>query len=1239
MIPSEILKILASRYRISKTELAVLSLAMDGKPMDAIAQELGINSSAVRKRLGEVYKKFHITGSGPGKLAKLQQILIAAYQQEIGMPEAGEPPVEAQKSPTAHFLALASAEPDISALSSPNRLAADPSWQDLFDAESFYGRETELAMLEQWIVGEPGLLRLGTSGCRLVLLLGMGGIGKTSLSLKLAHRIGDHFDSVVWRSLEGTPPLSTLLAELLQELGVAQADMPASTAERLTHFLKRLNQSRCLVILDGAEALLRSDDLAGHYQAEYEDYGEFFKWVGTRPHRSCLVITSGEKPKDFTMLESHKVRVLQLGGLKEAEGQEILQEKGIQLESDQAWQRIVKLYDGNPLALKIVSATIQDLFGGSVTEFLRQGTTVFGDIRALLDQQFERLSILERDVMFWLAVNHEPVSLKTLRSDLVPLPSHPRLLEALESLGWRSLINQEKALFSLQQVVRDYTIDRLINQICEEIKTGQIRRLNSHALLKAQAKDYVRENQIRNLLQPLRDKLLAAWDNEQAIAAQLMKLLATLRELTPLKPGYAAGNVLNLLWQMGIEVTDYDFSRLTVRQAYLQEMNLHRVNFAGADLSQSVFAEALGSILAIAFSPDGRLLAAGDTDFKIHLWDRVTGESKATWQGHEDWIRSVAFSPDGRFLASGSEDRTVRLWEIETGQCCKTLYGHEGWVRSVVFSPKGQLLASSSNDYTIRLWDTDSGDCLKQLDGHLKSVRSLAFSPDGSLLASGSSDRTVRLWQVATGDCVQVLGGHTRGVRSVAFSPNGDRIVSGGSDRLIQLWDVTTGKAVQTLSGHRGWVWSVSFSPDGQVLASGSEDRTVRLWDTKTGTCLRTLQGHSSWVRSIAFSPEGRTIASGSDDQTVRLWDAKTGQRLRTLQGYARGIRTVAFSPDHRALASGGEDHRVRLWNLETGQCFATLNGHTSRIWSVAFSPGTNQPASCNVPYQPGLGLLLASGSEDQTVRLWDVWTGQCLKILQGHRDGIHSVAFSPTGERLASGSSDATIRLWDVLTGQCLQVLTGHDAWVWSIAFSPDGHYLASGGGDMTVRLWDLATNQCIRVMQGHTHWIPSVAFSPDGKIVASSSIGRTVRLWDMETGDLLKTLKGYSKGARSVSFSPDNQRLASGGDDQIVRLWDVNSGQCLQVLQGHTSRVRSVAFSQDGELLASGSNDEAIKLWDVQTGTELKTLKIDRPYEGMNITGVINLTPAQKTTLISLGAIDQRVGLINWEFGLNQP
>ena len=1074
-------------------------------------------------------------------------------------------------------------------------------WGEAIDVSIFYGRTEELHKLRQWLLHDR---------CRLVALLGMGGMGKTALSVKLAEQVRGEFEYVIWRSLRNAPPVEEILANLIQFLSNHQeieAALPKDIEGRVSRLIDYLRASRCLLILDNVETILQSGDSsdgtsfssrAGHYRKGYEGYGELFKRVGETRHQSCLVLTSREKPKEFALLEGETlpVRSVQLRGLLEKEGQEILRTKGLFSGSESDCKILIERYAGNPLALKIVATTIQELFAGNISEFLAQGTAIFDDIRELLDRQFERLSALEKSIMYWLAINREPVSLSELQDDIVPAVSTSKLLEALGSLGRRCLIDKATlshktlATYTQQPVVMEYITQHFIEVVGEEISHEKLTLFTTHAFIKARANDYIRESQIRVLLEPIAARIRINFGSITTIQTKLNQLLSKLREQLPCLSGYAAGNIINLFCHFQINLANYDFSNLTIWQAYLQGINLHHVNFAGSDLSKTVFTQTLGSILSVAFSPDGKLLATSDADGEFRLWQVANGQEIFTCKESNHWIWSVTFSPDGQTLATSSEDQTVKLWNVSTGECLKTLQGHSHWVWSAAFSPDGQIIASGSEDQTVKLWDVSTGECLNTLQGHKGGVCAVAFSP--------------------------ILSDEGR---------LGGILASCGVDNVVKLWDVSTGNCMSTLQGHSNRVWSVAFSPDGKTLATGGDDQTIKLWDVTTGSCARTLQRHSSRVWSVAFSPDGQTLASSSDDQTVCFWDVTSDRCLKTLQGYTNWVWSVAFSPRSQRLASGSEDQAVRLWDISTGQCLQTLRGHTSRIWSVAFSPD---------------GQTLASGGDDQSVRVWNIWNGKCLKTLQGHTRQVRLVAFSPDGKILASGSGDQTIRCWDVRTGQCLHVLRGHTSWIFSVAFSSDseavatlgasGQTLASGSDDRTVRLWDISTGQCLNTFQGHTRVVFSVAFSPDNCVIASGSDDRTVRLWNSTTGQCLKTFEGHASRVLSVAFSPDGTKIASSSSDQTVKLWDIATGECLQTLQGHLKSVQSIAFSPDTRvysnqpLLASGSEDETIKLWDIHTGDCLKTLRADRLYEGMNITNVTGLTAASIAALQALGAVE---------------
>jgi WD40 repeat protein len=292
-----------------------------------------------------------------------------------------------------------------------------------------------------------------------------------------------------------------------------------------------------------------------------------------------------------------------------------------------------------------------------------------------------------------------------------------------------------------------------------------------------------------------------------------------------------------------------------------------------------------GRVYSVAFSPDGSMLASGcdqgvtpDGSLvkggrRVRLWDVASQTCTAALTGPEGAASAVAFAPDGSMLASGNSDQPVRIWRL-TGRFRRgpiTLTGDTD-VISVAFSPDGAMLATGNCHKTARVWDVTTRACMATLTGHGGWVHSVAFSPDGAMLATGSGDHTIRQWDVTDRACIVTLTGHSEIVREVTFSPDGATLATGSVDKTIRLWDVATRTCITVLTDGFTPVFCVAFSPDGALLASGGPDGTVRLWDVTTRACIATLPGHAKAVTSVAFSPDGSTLASGSHDKTVRLW-------------------------------------------------------------------------------------------------------------------------------------------------------------------------------------------------------------------------------------------------------------------------------------------------------------------------------------------------------------------------------
>ncbi|MFE6691870.1 hypothetical protein ACFVFQ_36050 [Streptomyces sp. NPDC057743] len=571
-----------------------------------------------------------------------------------------------------------------------------------------------------------------------------------------------------------------------------------------------------------------------------------------------------------------------------------------------------------------------------------------------------------------------------------------------------------------------------------------------------------------------------------------------------------------------------------------------------------------GAVDAVAFSPDGRVLATGSNDHTVKLWAPATHRLLATLPGHTDAVNGLAISPDGRTLATASNDHSVKLWDLSSRRTTATLLGHANTVTAVAFSPDGRTLASASSDHTVRLWDVASHRVRATLTGHKAAVNAVAFSPDGRALATSSSDRTTRLWDTTTHKTTATLTGHTDAVTGVAFSPDGRALATSSDDHTARLWDAATHRQTATLTGHSGKVEGVAFAPDGRTLATASNDHTVRLWDPAAHTTTGVLSTNST-VFAVAFAPDGRTLAGAETDYKAHLWDVRDQRQTGVLNGRAGVVTTTAFASTGRRRATFDQGDAVAQW---------------TRGGRPALTPGTD-PAQV-VASTPD-GRTLATADADHTVRVWDLTAGKPTAALPQPPGSVRALALSADARYVAAVGADDTARLWDTTTRRRTATLTGIPGPVSALALSADGRLLATAGSDGTARLWDTATRRRLATLTGHTNTVNALAFSPDDRTLGSVSMDHTARLWEVPSGHPEGTLAGHTNSVYGLAFSPDGRTLVTTAADHTARLWDVRSQRPAGVLTGSTIPLTGAWFSPDGRTLATVNSDRTAHLWDI--------------------------------------------------------
>lgn len=679
-----------------------------------------------------------------------------------------------------------------------------------------------------------------------------------------------------------------------------------------------------------------------------------------------------------------------------------------------------------------------------------------------------------------------------------------------------------------------------------------------------------------------------------------------------------------------------------------------------------------GKINDVEYSPDGNQRAIASS-IGVWIYDTHTGEELAFLTGHIGSVLAIAYSPDSLTLASGSEDKTIHFWDTHTGTHKFTLRKHKESITALAFSPDGSTLISGSADGTVHVWDAHTGDykstLLKYKDaeygyplsGH---VTALAFSPDGSMFVTKSEGGTnefgnrskdggtIHFWESETrfgqNQCLATRRGN---FTALSFNSDGNMFATASGNGIIEL---RNGVSVQSIDENKvtlkqysdeqkSEIHTLVFSPDSRILVGGSEAGPINVWDTNTQQHITTLKGHSTVVSSVGFSPDGATLISEDEDGTIRLWDTHIGQSETIFTEHLARIRSIKFSPDGQTLMSShgyrsdDSDHRdqssdndtLHLWDVGTGIRKATFTAHSYCVDIAEFSPDSS---------------TLAIWSKTGALELWDV--GTCLpKITFAEKvEEVTSIIFSPDGRVLVSRNNNSTV-IWDVKTGK-RKVTLAEDGMgpVKSVHLSPDNRTIISISEDETnrypsnerdvVQLWDVETGErkVISTEDGKQEVKPIFLSSDNRTLISVSRYKSTgergyskengiIHFWDVETINRKISFTDEKLGnVKSVLLSSDNRTLISVSRDKsdryrssneydTIRLWDVETGTCKAILTEKPINVESAILSSDTCILAILDERNTIYVWNVETGKQKRTLKEDGIIESIQL-GSDNLT-----------------------------
>lgn len=1147
------------------------------------------------------------------------------------------------------------------------------------EVTDFWGRAEALTTLTQWITGAG----LEDGPCRLVLLWGLPGVGKTALAGQIIHRLGPQMDRCGYVDLADYPDDEALLSALADWL--TPGERPPLESTNIDPILDGLGQQRCLLVVDGLETRFAPQQLAGRYQPGTETLQHLLQRWATQSHASCVVVISREPPADRFQWLGPRARGYGLSDLSAAETQTLLQQRGVSLitpdQGQQFWQR----YGGNPLLLRRLATTLHTVYQGQIAPFLTQppqAEFLGHPWLALL----QRLTAEEAALLFWLTLARIPASLAQLQT---AMPSYPGPA-VVQSLVDRGLCQVQALLTSppgaaplwppatsppsvqpaekeatpsvpastdtqigLPPLVQRLVEPHLLDLLATELLAGEFLWLQRLPLVMMTAPESVQTEQRAALIEPLAQRLRQHVPTN--LAQTCYQRLQTLRQQHRGQPGFGAANWLQLCQALGVSVSGVDFSELALWQADLRQVCVQGANLSQVQFRQTAFATALGRSPRVAFCPvenlshrhldpmqaDDPLMITGDQEGRLLLWSVGWGQLVQTLDdGVALAIEALALSSDGDTLAIGNGTGQIWLWPLGSRIRSDALPGHGAAVRALAFSGDGTWLASGDERGELRLWEVASGRCWACWTQHQGSIHSLAFSTAGDRLISSGDDQTTCLWDLSQGKLITAFQAPApASVRTAGFLPdpnNPDRpalpFAAGYDDHGLVLWDVQTGRPCWLLATDVCPLPALALSPDGQYLACSRPDFSVVVWDIPSRALCYRLPPADAPVWWISFSPDGRYLVTGSDYQ-IHLWQAATGAEFRRFLGQAHPVTHLAISIEANQVLTGHNDHQLRLWPLPTHPYSpTTLADLSDPLQAVALSPDGRWCASAG-----------------QAIHLWDSATGQRPWI--AHYPA-QCLAFSPDGQWLASAEHSA-LHLWSVKSGQRVRQWPNVDAppsaLIWGNVSGEDSapsthtrltnpHVdsakldsaslnqvsLISGHRDGTITLWPLRDGQEPRHLNGHQRPVHSLAVSPDGTTLISSSHDGTVCWWDLAQGcSLGDWTPPDGHWIHSVAFDPSGTALAATSHGMEVVLWHPQTHQRRHILRGHRQPIWAAIFSPDGTRLATASHNSDILIWEVDLGRKSHQLQPDRPYAGVNLQGATGLSAAELAVLKSLGAL----------------
>lgn len=1109
-------------------------------------------------------------------------------------------------------------------------------WQlfGMLTPKSFYGRNEQIAKIRRLVISErvkcvilhavPGC---GKSTLASIFLLGTEGDSKINTDLMNAYSKGvlEHFKHVLWWRLTDAPLLKELIKTIYKIINKKNnKSIAENTVVACQQLLDDLGKNKILIVLDNFETLL---DDNGDWRSGFENYEIFLRSVcESKFDRVSLLITTREFPKIINELNYHSrsSQIIQLEGLdSDSFKNAILCESQLKSATD-TWKWISERYRGNPLAARILSTYIAEMYDSNIDNFRRNEPDMVPEFSELLEYHFNRLTPYEKEIAYWLAVNREPVEIEVLKSDLLTFESKTKVTSSLKKLCTRIPIESSQKYYTLQPVLLDFISLRICNKmgnmyacgsneinnylsrllkddISKEFKNGEFGLFDRICLVKGSSPEHIRMAQKRTLIFPLLESFNAHSGSKEITLMFLREIVDRYRHLSNGRRSYIGTNIATLIMSSEGKLENEDFSHTTLIQPYFSDTRIINCNFEHAVFVKPRFIEKQGAILELDISPCNKYVAIAGTLGEIRVWNFDTRMLIYSAILHKNWVRTVKFLAE-KIVSAGNDGEIVVTDFLNQSNKEVRINAHIDWINSIIIIGN-DTFASLGEDGFVRIWSESLillGEInvnRKIFDGYYSEVKQeLVICTEGGFLYF------VALKNFKVSSYFEIS---SRDLQKITFSEVHNAVICGDDMGEISLFELSSLTVINKFNSES--IFTRSLLVKGHLIYVGSEDGLIKVYDPDNkNTLVQQYKTHEAAVRSIVLLSNEKQIITASEDKSVKVTDLLSASIVDNIIGFSNTIWSANITSNGH-LVAGLENGELVVWKRPFRDHRRTIQTHTGRIFTVSVN---------------SVNELVASAGVDKVVKVTDLNTDSLIATFEGHTDWIIRVCFSHCGNFVFSASEDKTVMCWDIRNLTRKWVSRAHQARVTSIEVVKGCEFIFTGDENGVIAKHNAESGQLVTYYSGNKSKVRAMVLEINSQLLAVATEDGMIKIWNKNNSLMEQEVRISKSQIWGLVLTHSKSKLIAANNEGTLIIVNFNTLEVIKEVKAHNQAIWDLQMDRQRDYVYSSSGDETISIWDSEALIETERLKAPLPYEGTSFCKATGLTIAQKSNLEHLGA-----------------